>query len=222
MNSFPNKGLALAASLLLMASMGEAFSFRTKLRSPNAATSSPPPRTTTVATFGSLRDILESPGVDIDGKSTSSSSGIVVSHPQRRAFLSEAAALASSVLLLSVVDPGRALAAQEDGEEVYFGAGCFWHVQHEMTNAERTILGRGTDKFTSRTGYAGGTRADPEGRVCYHNFQGVADYGKLGHGEVVGLRIPQSAVGDFAGEYFALFGDRGERADPMDKGGEYR
>lgn len=132
--------------------------------------------------------------------------------------------MASSVLLLSVVDPGRALAAQEEEEEeeVYFGAGCFWHVQHEMTNAERTILGRATGKFTSRTGYAGGTKADPEGRVCYHNFQSVADYGKMGHGEVVGMRIPPSAVGDFAKEYFALFGDRGERADPMDKGGEYR
>lgn len=132
--------------------------------------------------------------------------------------------MASSVLLLSVVDPGRALAAQEEEEEeeVYFGAGCFWHVQHEMTNAERTILGRATGKFTSRTGYAGGTKADPEGRVCYHNFQSVADYGKMGHGEVVGMRIPPSAVGDFAKEYFALFGDGGERADPMDKGGEYR
>jgi hypothetical protein len=72
MNSFPNKGLALAASLLLIASTGEAFSLRAKLTSPNAATPSPPPprRTTTVATFGSLRDILESPGgVDGDGKS---------------------------------------------------------------------------------------------------------------------------------------------------------
>jgi len=71
MNSFPNKGLALAASLLLMASTGEAFSLRPKLTSPNAATPSPPPpRTTTVASFGSLRDILESPGgVDGDGKS---------------------------------------------------------------------------------------------------------------------------------------------------------
>lgn len=29
-------------------------------------------------------------------------------------------------------------------------------------------------------------------------------------------------VKDFAVEYFKLFGDTGERADPMDKGGEYR
>ncbi|KAL3810011.1 hypothetical protein ACHAXA_006126 [Cyclostephanos tholiformis] len=151
--------------------------------------------------------------------------GVVPS--RRRAFLSDSAKalVASSVLL---VDPGRALAApvegegdDDDEEEVYFGAGCFWHVQHEMTNAERTILGRTADKFTSRTGYAGGTKTDPGGLVCYHNFQGVADYGKLGHGEVVGLRTPTGAIGDFAREYFALFGDKGERADPMDKGGEY-
>ena len=44
----------------------------------------------------------------------------------------------------------------------------------------------------------------------------------MGHGEVVGMRIPQSSVGDFAIEYFKLFGTKGERADPMDKGGEYR
>jgi hypothetical protein len=152
------------------------------------------------------------------------SSGVVPS--RRRAFLIDSAkAMVASTVLL--VDPRRAHAIPEGGgmeedEEVYFGAGCFWHVQHEMTAAERTILGRTADKYTSRTGYAGGTRTDTNGLVCYHNFQGVADYGKLGHGEVVGLRTPPDAIGDFAKEYFALFGDRGERADPMDKGGEYR
>lgn len=59
-------------------------------------------------------------------------------------------------------------------------------------------------------------------QVCYHNFNSIADYGKMGHGEVVGMSIPTSKVGDFAKEYFALFNERGERADPMDKGGEYR
>lgn len=75
--------------------------------------------------------------------------------------------------------------------------------------------------MTSLTGYAGGTRADGEGRVCYHNFQSIADYGKLGHGEVVGMTIPRASVGDFAAEYFNLF-VRGDRVDTMDKGGEYR
>ena len=36
------------------------------------------------------------------------------------------------------------------------------------------------------------------------------------------MKIPQSSISDFAIEYFKLFGDKGERADPMDKGGEYR
>jgi hypothetical protein len=36
------------------------------------------------------------------------------------------------------------------------------------------------------------------------------------------MKIPQSSIGDFAQEYFALFTSKGERVDPMDKGGEYR
>ena len=38
---------------------------------------------------------------------------------------------------------------------------------------------------------------------------GVADYGKYGHGEVVGMKIPQSSIGDFAKEYFDLFTAKG-------------
>ena len=48
-------------------------------------------------------------------------------------------------------------------------------------------------------------------QVCYHNFMGVADYGKYGHGEVVGMKIPQSSIGDFAKEYFDLFTAKGGR-----------
>jgi len=141
----------------------------------------------------------------------------------RRAFLSNIAnaALVSSTAL--VANPHRAVAADAAAlEDVYFGAGCFWHVQHEFALAEKQLLGRKDNELTSLTGYAGGTKTDAEGRVCYHNFKSIADYGKLGHGEVVGMSIPQSSVGDFAVEYFKLFGDKGERADPMDKGGEYR
>lgn len=106
--------------------------------------------------------------------------------------------------------------------DVYFGVGCYWHIQHEFVEAERKLLNRGDTELTSRTGYAGGTATDKEGRVCYHNFSSIADYGKLGHGEVVGMKIPQSSIGDFAKEYFDLFTAKGERVDPMDKGGEYR
>ena len=143
-----------------------------------------------------------------------------VTGSHRRAFLSHivGTAFGSSAV---AVRPRRAAATSGD-EEVYFGAGCFWHVQHEFALAEQKILGRSESQWTSLAGYAGGRGADKEGRVCYHNLQSVADYGKLGHGEVVGLSIPPSAIGDFAVEYFRLFGDTGERADPMDKGGEYR
>ena len=66
--------------------------------------------------------------------------------------------------------------------------------------------------MTSAAGYAGGAKTDKEGRVCYHNFSGVADYGKLGHGEVVGMTIPQNKIKDFSDLYFSLY-------DPRTKGG---
>ncbi|KAL7484889.1 hypothetical protein ACHAW6_010500 [Cyclotella cf. meneghiniana] len=138
----------------------------------------------------------------------------------RRRFLLQS--IAGSFLASSLAVPARAVADDDSLQQVYFGAGCFWHVQHEFVAAERNLLGRKDDELTSRAGYAGGLKTDDEGRVCYHNFQAVADYGKLGHGEVVGMTVPESAIGDFALEYFKLFGDAGERADPMDKGGEYR
>ena len=43
----------------------------------------------------------------------------------RRAFLSTLA----SIAVVSTSNPNRVLAANDDQEEVYFGAGCFWHVQ---------------------------------------------------------------------------------------------
>jgi peptide methionine sulfoxide reductase MsrA len=130
----------------------------------------------------------------------------------------------------SVVDPARtapqrqALAAtDEDLVDVYFGVGCYWHIQHEFVQAERDILGRTDLQLTSRTGYAGGTGIGPEGRVCYHNFENIADYGKLGHAEVVGLKIPGPAIQNFSEVYFNLFDpDTGDRVDPQDQGPEYR
>ena len=71
-------------------------------------------------------------------------------------------------------------AVEEEDVKVYFGAGCFWHVQHEFVEAERTILGRGDMDLTAYTGYGGGTGGSDKGKVCYHNALQVADYGKLG------------------------------------------
>ena len=158
----------------------------------------------------------------------SSSASVKDSSTNRRAFLSNLAKSAigasSAVITTSSGNPNRAMAAEDINinEDVYFGAGCFWHVQHEFIQAERNILGRKDNELTSLTGYAGGLKTGDKGAVCYHNFQSIGDYGRLGHGEVVGMSIPPSAIPQFSTEYFSLFDEKGERADPMDKGGEYR
>ena len=90
-------------------------------------------------------------------------------------------------------------------ESVYFGVGCFWHIQHEFVAAERDLLGRSDQELTAFTGYAGGTASDKFNRVCYHNFQSVADYGKYGHGEVVGMKLPTDKIVDFTKVYFSLY-----------------
>jgi hypothetical protein len=130
----------------------------------------------------------------------------------RRLWLSLMAGAAAT----STVSP--ALAA-EDVQDVYFGVGCFWHIQHEFIEAERKLLGRSDHELTAATGYAGGKSND---KVCYHNLQFIADYGKLGHGEVVGIKLPQDKIVDFARVYFSLFSPSGDRVDPQDRGGEYR
>ena len=117
---------------------------------------------------------------------------------------------------------------------VYFGVGCFWHVQHEFVSTEMNVLGRSEADITSKAGYAGGNRkaqsefnaAQPnkplEDLVCYHNLLGKADYDTLGHTEVVGMSIPAETVEAFAQEYFSLYGRDSERPDKGDRGGQYR
>mmetsp|Transcript_9847 Transcript_9847/g.16227 ORF Transcript_9847/g.16227 Transcript_9847/m.16227 type:complete len:287 (-) Transcript_9847:222-1082(-) len=129
--------------------------------------------------------------------------------------------------------------AAEKQTPVYFGVGCFWHVQHEFVETERKVLGRGDDELTSVAGYAGSTRLGKDtnrpgspGVVCYHNIMGVGDYGKLGYGEAVQVQLPVSSSGAdessqkvyraFADEYFSLFGADRERPDKGDLGPEYR
>jgi len=141
----------------------------------------------------------------------------------RRDFFRSIAVASSVAIGYDALTPSVVFADDVDPlTPVYFGVGCFWHIQHEFVEAERKLLNRNDDQLTSLTGYAGGRNVDKEGRVCYHNFQGIADYGKLGHGEVVGMTIPQSAIGSFAKEYFNLFAANGNRVDPLDLGPEYR
>lgn len=107
--------------------------------------------------------------------------------------------LAGSAAVAAVV-PDAANAAADPTVKIYFGAGCFWHVQHEFVGEEVAALQRGPESITARTGYAGGTLGGglKDGKVCYHNFKGVADYGSLGHAEAVQLEVPTSAVPRFA------------------------
>lgn len=133
----------------------------------------------------------------------------------RRAVLAGALALPAAA--------GTASAAEEDLIDVYFGCGCFWHVQHEFVEAERKILGRSDSELTAFTGYAGGRAGLRDGKVCYHNAAQVSDYGSMGHAEVVGLRIPRASFGEFATEYCKLFDKNGFRPDQLgDRGTEYR
>ena len=107
--------------------------------------------------------------------------------------------------------------------EVYFGLGCFWHLQHEFIMAERDILNRSDAELTAVVGYAGGTEIGLNGQVCYYagGSESLGYYAPLGHGEVVNMKIPKDKFKDFATVYFDNFVN-GDRKDWMDIGAEYR
>lgn len=143
----------------------------------------------------------------------------------RRLVLGRSLAAAAAMAGLATGLPKPA-AAQDRKVKIYFGAGCFWHVQHEFVSEEVGALSREASDITAISGYAGGKKVgrskEGDATVCYHNPFDVSDYGQLGHAEVVQLEIPESAVPRFATKYFSLFGERGYRHDPQDAGGEYR
>ncbi|OEU11519.1 hypothetical protein FRACYDRAFT_270824 [Fragilariopsis cylindrus CCMP1102] len=129
----------------------------------------------------------------------------------RRNLLRSVAAVSAGVMLGTIdVNPVNAADDVDVATPLYFGVGCFWHIQHEFVEqGEKQMLGRSIHEYTSATGYAGGKSADKEGRVW--------------HGEVVGMTIPQSKIGDFSELYFSLYNPKTkDRVDPGDKGGEYR
>ena len=107
--------------------------------------------------------------------------------------------------------------------EVYFGLGCFWHMQHEFVNAERSILNRSDADLTSVVGYAGGTGVGINGLVCYYSggSESLGYHAPLGHAEVVNMKIPKDKFKDFAAVYFSNFVN-GNRKDFVDIGPEYR
>eukprot|EP00527_Entomoneis_sp_CCMP2396_P009768 CAMPEP_0198136680 /NCGR_PEP_ID=MMETSP1443-20131203/304_1 /TAXON_ID=186043 /ORGANISM="Entomoneis sp., Strain CCMP2396" /LENGTH=276 /DNA_ID=CAMNT_0043797937 /DNA_START=85 /DNA_END=915 /DNA_ORIENTATION=- len=142
---------------------------------------------------------------------------------RRNLLLRGSAAVAAASGVLGKAQPAAAATTTTEEQDVYFGVGCYWHIQHEFVEAERSILNRGDSQLTSKTGYAGGNAVGKDGKVCYHNLQSMADYGRLGHGEVVGMTIPADQVVPFTKVYFSLFNPRTkDRVDPADRGGEYR
>jgi len=144
----------------------------------------------------------------------------------RRSVLGSAAvALAGSILLEPVAPAAAKLDPRlptPDDLLIYVGAGCFWHVQHEMIVAEQKILGRDGKTYTSVAGYAGGTKIGEESKVCYHNMNSDSDYGRMGHTEVVAVKVPNDRLLFFMEAFLNLFNSKGIRADPQDAGGEYR
>ena len=151
----------------------------------------------------------------------------------RRSFFSKSAGVIAAGISVGLStgtfsggDVAYAVEEEEGGSsliDVYFGCGCFWHVQHELVEAERRILGRSDSTLTARAGYAGGKAGALNGKVCYHNALSISDYGSLGHAEVVRLRIPPSTFPDFVTEYCNLFSEQGYRPDQAgDRGSEYR
>ncbi|CAE6939997.1 PUB49 [Symbiodinium natans] len=123
--------------------------------------------------------------------------------------------MASKFGLLLALRAASAQVAQDESVFVYFGSGCFWHVQHEFIKAEEQILGRNASSYTSLTGYAGGNSVNAMGNACYN------DYARLGHTEVVGLTIPLSKLPDFGAVFWSLFVGT-DRVDVMDIGPDYR
>ncbi|KAL3822827.1 hypothetical protein ACHAXA_011464 [Cyclostephanos tholiformis] len=95
----------------------------------------------------------------------------------------------------------------DDIVDVYFGCGCFWHVQHEFVEAERRILGRTDPELTSGAGYAGGGG----GEGCW-------DTPRSSRCACRRRNSRNSPV-----EYCKLFDDLGNRPDQFgDRGPEYR
>lgn len=128
-------------------------------------------------------------------------------------------------LLLAGVFTGQPAFA-ESGIDIYFGQGCFWHVQRDMVKLESQLLARSSgSEVTSVAGYAGG-QSQGKKPVCYHNLDyPLRDYSRLGHAEAVKVaEVPESKVAAFAKAYLDSVASQlpAGRPDVQDVGPEYR
>mmetsp|Transcript_55643 Transcript_55643/g.129544 ORF Transcript_55643/g.129544 Transcript_55643/m.129544 type:complete len:296 (-) Transcript_55643:63-950(-) len=113
-------------------------------------------------------------------------------------------------LLLCLFGWYAPLASGDDEVNIYFGLGCFWHIQYKFINAEREILNRTDSMLTAITGYAAAEEAGP---YCYYD-------GKM-HAEAVHLKIPAWSVPAFATVYWKAFVGM-DRSHTNDRGPNYR
>lgn len=100
----------------------------------------------------------------LSSTSASSSSSTPSSSSSRRAVLQQVltslTVAAAATTATVATSPVLAADEPEPEESVYFGVGCFWHIQHEFVQAEKDLLNRNERTYTSATGYAGGKATD--------------------------------------------------------------
>lgn len=161
------------------------------------------------------------------------------------------------VLILSTNAATRAARADtlsdDEPVHVYFGNGCFFHTQHSFVNQLekvrqigsgatscrrrrmlfvfntplQLILKRLGSDITALAAYAGGLDDPSTEDLCYHNADSYADYGELGHAEVVSMTLDDSdSVKEAAKVFFLDFKElepgQWTRQDVFDRGTEYR
>lgn len=123
----------------------------------------------------------------------------------------------------------EAAAAVDQPVLVYFGQGCFWHVQHELTTRSLKLYKEAPKGLYAEgafspavAGYAGGRVETNDKRVCYPNWQGAPTYDRLGHTEVVGMKLPPAGLESMSRLYFDEAASGRGRHDPDDAGPAYR
>ncbi|KAL3788258.1 hypothetical protein HJC23_011890 [Cyclotella cryptica] len=144
----------------------------------------------------------------------------------RRGFFNEVSSSAALLFISSLSGFSSPSFAQEDDDDlidVYFGCGELLLARPTRIRGSRTTHSVPPRRPTHLSRWLRGGKSSVNGKVCYHNAANIADYGSLGHAEVVSLRIPPRSFGEFAAEYCKLFDENGLRPDQFgDRGGEYR
>ncbi|GMI21814.1 hypothetical protein TeGR_g9829 [Tetraparma gracilis] len=109
---------------------------------------------------------------------------------------------------------------------VFFGNGCFWHMQHLLTTElEQGLLGRDTADLTSTAGYAGG-KEEPT-PLCYPSEADFNNHEEFGSAEVVSVELEgveqvEMAASIFFNDFARTGRDTWARKDGFDQGAQFR